>query len=159
MVSCGPSLEEKAKKIALRDSASIDSALKKEEAQKRILVRHSRKIKDSIRRRAFDSVLLRKDSLIRSRLSADSLLNSKSLNIDSIRVHKLHHADSGRRYRTDTSLLHKRRQGLKLSQTNKHNLDSDTFSKFIRLHKRNAVDSLHKKRPVKISTTADSSIQ
>lgn len=73
--SCGPSIEEKARQLALRDSFSIDSALKKEAVVRRALLHKATLRKDSLRKAAHDSIQRRADST----KAQDSLPKSHSL--------------------------------------------------------------------------------
>ncbi len=146
-VSCGPSLEEKARKIALRDSASIDSALKKEESARRAIVRHEKFKKDSIHKAAHDSLLRKADS---SKVAvADTLkpagLVPRSRRRDSLL--RIRRRDSiARRHTADTFHPGSR-------------FDSASFNRERRLHRRNAVDSLHKRKPKKPLQTGDTAVQ
>jgi len=146
-ISCGPSLEEKARKIALRDSAAIDSALKKEEAAKRAVVRHEKFKKDSARKAAHDSLLRKADTTKTADTSGAKTAGSfpRSKHRDSLlRVKK---RDSiARKHISDTFHPGKR-------------FDSAAFNRERRLHKRNALDSLHKRKPRKPRQIYDTTVQ
>ena len=117
MVSCGPSAEDKARKIALRDSTSFDSAMKKEDSIHRIYQHHNRHYKDSILKSKRDSIhstdsvnmvlFKHKDSLknVNPRLRRDSIL-------------RRHKRDSIlRKFRSDTNHYHKTIKAKKINDS------------------------------------------
>lgn len=157
--SCGPSAEEKARKIALRDSASIDSALKKEDSIRKAARRQERLKKEALKKAARDSARLKLDS---ARLNqADSL---KKANTDDSLANPGHSLikKSGNLLPRNNPLLHKTIGTENASLQNPAHRVTDTaaFNRERRLHRRNALDSLHKKRlkkPVPVQT--DTSVQ
>jgi len=158
--SCGPSLEEKARKIALRDSASIDSALKKEEAAKRAILHHQKQVKDSIKRLAKDSLLHQADSLKAIMLiTSDSAVKKRVKLIDTNHKRRQYTSDTGTHHKADTSRLHQNHRQRKENTSIKPlRFDSVLFFNEHRLHKRNAIDSLHKRKPKKTTLQTDTSI-
>lgn len=159
LASCGPSLEEKARKIALRDSASIDSALKKEEAAKRVVLHRQKQLKDSIKRLVQDSLKHKTDSLKAKVLTSDSTANTRVKLVDTNHNRRHYNSDTGRQHKTDTGRYHKNHHLTKNNTSVKPlRFDSALFYKEQHLHKRNAVDSLHKRKPRKISLQTDTSI-
>jgi len=158
--SCGPSLEEKARKIALRDSASIDSALKKEEAVKRAILHHQKQVKDSIKRLAKDSLLHQADSLKAIMLiTSDSAVKKRVKLIDTNHKRRQYTSDTGTHHKADTSRLHQNHRQRKENTLIKPlKFDSVLFFNEHRLHKRNAIDSLHKRKPKKTTLQTDTSI-
>ena len=159
MVSCGPSLEEKARKIALRDSASIDSALKKEEAAKRVILHHQNQLKDSVKRLAHDSLMRKADSLKAKILSSDSAAGGRTKAIDTNHKRRHYSSDTGRFHMSDTGRFQQNhRQTRKKTSPKPLKFDSALFFKEQHLHKKNVVDSLHKRKPKKITLQTDTSI-
>ena len=159
MVSCGPSLEEKARKIALRDSASIDSALKKEEAAKRAIFRHQKQLKDSVRKLAQDSSRHKADSLKVEALNLkDSIKKFPGKPTDTNHRHKHFFLDTSRHRKIDSLRASKGHLlGKKNTIPTHPGSDSALFYGEKRLHKRNAADSPHRKKPKKSIPTTDTS--
>ncbi len=131
IVSCGPSPEEKARIQALRDSASIDSALKKEAfftaARTRTRLQAAAHLRDSVAelRKATRDSLYHTDSAQRRR-HRDSLvtgLNVKKPLSHQDSVRRRHVRDSIRTRLSDTT-LHPRKRKLKIdssiNDTSKH---------------------------------------
>ncbi len=111
--SCGPSIEEKARQLALRDSFSIDSALKKEAVVKRTFLHKAKLRKDSVLKAAHDSLLRRADSTkaadslpakaLKQRTAADSLRRHSRPDTTGRYLHQVIHK------RTSRDTFHKKR--------------------------------------------------
>lgn len=159
MVSCGPSLEEKARKIALRDSASIDSALKKEEATKRAILHHQNQVKDSVKRLVHDSLMRKADSLKAKILFPDSAGKSRVKAIDTNHKRRHYSSDTSRYHKPDTGKFQQNHRQIRKNTSLKPlKFDSVLFFKQQHLHKRNPLESLHRRKPKKTTLQTDTSI-